>query len=243
MFEVPPSQPEWTPVAEAAHAAGVPPRTVYRWIKEKRLPSRREGKALLVDLSAVLVLAQDRAIGAPLSAPGADALPTRGTAGKVVQPLAVDGQLAGQVFALFDEGVAAIDVVRRLSLAPQTVQDLHRQYTSLRDLGGGGQLSIADRVAAVEKEQAALRQGQKKLDELQQWVERGTTEALQEVWHQFEKVAHEANAASSVIAEEILKRPTASCGHCNKPLNHLPSICVPCANHEAEQLYRQRRAY
>lgn len=37
----PPS--EWLPVADAAAAAAVPLRSLYRWIERKRVPTRQEG--------------------------------------------------------------------------------------------------------------------------------------------------------------------------------------------------------
>lgn len=240
MSEVPPSQPEWVPVADAAQTAGIPPRTVYRWIKEKRLPSRREGKTLLVDLSAVLVLAQDRASAAPIPAPGAGALPTRGTAGKVAQPAVVDGNLAGQVFALFDQGEAPINVVTRLCLPPPTVIDLHRQYTSLRDLAGAGQPSVAERIASLEKGQGELRQQLSRLSELVTAADRGMDDAIREVWQTFERQAEQVQIALDQLGEEIAKRPTFTCKRCGSLIGRISSTCAPCASANEADDWRAR---
>ena len=53
--------PEWLPVPDAASAAGVPVRSLYRWIEKKRVPTRQERGTTLVDVAAVRAYAARRA--------------------------------------------------------------------------------------------------------------------------------------------------------------------------------------
>ncbi len=48
-------------------------------------------------------------------------------------PDAYDGAMASSVFALLDEGVHPVDIVKRLALDPRAVEALHRQWASMRD--------------------------------------------------------------------------------------------------------------
>lgn len=55
---------EWLPLERAARALGVSRRTVYRWIRAGRVPSRRQGGKLVVPASAVpLARAADGLLG------------------------------------------------------------------------------------------------------------------------------------------------------------------------------------
>lgn len=58
---VPTPAPEWLPVPEAADAAGIPVRSLYRWIEKKRVPTRQERGTTLVDVAAVRAYAARRA--------------------------------------------------------------------------------------------------------------------------------------------------------------------------------------
>jgi hypothetical protein len=53
--------PEWLPVPDAASAAGVPVRSLYRWTEKKRVPTRQERGTTLVDVAAVRAYAARRA--------------------------------------------------------------------------------------------------------------------------------------------------------------------------------------
>jgi hypothetical protein len=54
-------------------------------------------------------------------------------ASKSGPPDAYDGEIAGAVFDLLDEGVHPVDVVKRLRLDPRAVDALRRQWASMRD--------------------------------------------------------------------------------------------------------------
>ena len=132
---------EFLPVTEAAETTGIPPRTIYRWIKARAVPSRREGDAVLVDVTAVRRCAARRGGNAPAPA-GAPA-----DNGKVAP---VAGDLAGHVFGLFDEGISAVEVVRRERVAPSVVAALFREYSSLKETVPNGRPSLANRLDGLE---------------------------------------------------------------------------------------------
>lgn len=180
--------PEWQPVPEAAVAAGVPVRSLYRWIEKKRVPTRQERGTTVVDVAAVRSYAARRAA---LKASGARAgiadtsavtMPTMalvrggdagsdrargiertgasGTPPTVTRPALTtsgnatpatsDAELAADVFTRFEEGDTPVDVVRDMRIPPERVRALHREWTDLRAMGGGGGPSIADRLAELE---------------------------------------------------------------------------------------------
>jgi len=134
---------EFLPVTEAAETTGIPPRTIYRWIKARAVPSRREGDAVLVDVTAVRRCAARRNANTPMpaSAPA-------GTGNGAVVP--VGGDLAGHIFGLFDEGISAVEVVRRERVAPSVVAALFREYSALKETVPNGRPSLADRLDALE---------------------------------------------------------------------------------------------
>ena len=59
--ETPTPAPEWLPVPNAADAAGVPVRSLYRWIKRKRVPTRQQDGVTVVQVADVRAYAARRA--------------------------------------------------------------------------------------------------------------------------------------------------------------------------------------
>ena len=176
---------EWLPVAEAAAAAGVPVRSVYRWSKAKKLPTRREGGKTIVLLAEVQRLAAARDDSAATGAvppaefagtPAGARADTGTMAGTValVAPRAVpmptsgpasDGALAQAAFALFEEGGQPMDLVRERGTLPEVALKLWTQWRSLRDAGGDKERrTVGDRLASLEKLGAALEQRLAKLE-------------------------------------------------------------------------------
>ncbi len=185
----PTSAPEWLPVPDAASAAGVPVRSLYRWIEKKKLQTRQERGTTLVDVAAVRAYAARRAVlketgpragNAGISAGNSDgnsATDARvsgsgtargmeesrasGTSPSATRPAltasasagsaATDADLAAEVFTRFEEGDTPVDVVRELRLSPDRVRSLHREWTDLRAMGGGGGPSVAERLAELER--------------------------------------------------------------------------------------------
>jgi len=185
----PTSAPEWLPVPDAASAAGVPVRSLYRWIEKKRVPTRQERGTTLVDMAAVRAYAARRAAlketgtRAGIVGTNADTAPAivpvrrdgtgTGTARGIEETrasgtspsatrqalsvsgnagsAATDADLAAEVFTRFEEGDTPVDVVRELRLSPDRVRSLHREWTELRAMGGGGGPSVAERLAELER--------------------------------------------------------------------------------------------
>ncbi len=56
-----PPTPEWLPVPDAATAAGVPVRSLYRWIEKKRVPTRQQDGVTVVQVSDVQAYVARRA--------------------------------------------------------------------------------------------------------------------------------------------------------------------------------------
>jgi hypothetical protein len=177
--------PAWLPVPDAAAAAGVPVRSLYRWIEKKRVPTRQERGTTVVDVAAVRAYAARRAAlkesgaSAGSADTSADTAPTprpvgtgdagsdrargiertgaSGTPPTVTRPALTtsgnatpatsDAELAA---ARFEEGDTPVDVVRDMRIPPERVRALHREWTDLRAMGGGGGPSIADRLAELE---------------------------------------------------------------------------------------------
>jgi hypothetical protein len=52
---------------------------------------------------------------------------------KAAAPDAYNGEMAAAVFALLDEAIHPVDIVKRLHLDPRAVEALHRQWASMRD--------------------------------------------------------------------------------------------------------------
>ncbi|ATB32674.1 helix-turn-helix domain-containing protein [Melittangium boletus] len=183
-----PPAPEWLPVPEAAAAAGVPVRSLYRWIEKKRVPTRQERGTTVVDVAAVCAYAARRAalkasgaragiadtsaVTAPTVRPvgtgdagsdrarGIERTGASGTPPTVTRPALTtsgnatpatsDAELAAEVFTRFEEGDTPVDVVREMRIPPERVRALHREWTELRAMGGGGGPSITDRLAELE---------------------------------------------------------------------------------------------
>ncbi|HZI15287.1 MAG TPA: helix-turn-helix domain-containing protein [Myxococcus sp.] len=171
-----PAAPEWLPVPDAADAAGVPVRSLYRWIERKKLSTKADGTSTLVQVSAVRAIAERRAalknvgasagnVGTPSSIradngvtpPGGVTVAQVGgtTAPVRVSPAGPDsqdaeGELTAAVFWRFEEGASPVDVVREMRLPPEKVRALFREWSELKSLTGGGP-SFAERISAVEE--------------------------------------------------------------------------------------------
>jgi hypothetical protein len=132
-----------------------------------------------------------------------------GGTGPVAQ---TSGEVAGVVFALLEEGVAPAEIVRQERLLPHVVLDLHRQFTALRELGGTGKPSTADRLGTVER--AVRDQGL-------------ATESLAQ------EAGTELTALGSRIAaleRFVATLPRAICPDCGVGVSHVPVRCKPCAD-------------
>ena len=138
-------QQEWVSVPDAARTAGVPPRSVYRWAKAKRLPTRRQDGVVFVDADAVRHLASARSATAVVSGSAG----TPAMAGKVAQD--GDGELASRLFEAFERGEAPADLVRSEKVRPDVALAAWRQWHDLREAGGRGQPSLGDRAKALEE--------------------------------------------------------------------------------------------
>jgi hypothetical protein len=186
--ETPTPTPEWLPVPNAADAAGVPVRSLYRWIEKKRVPTRQQDGVTVVQVSDVQAYVARRAARKkrgtgggqcdssarttsalrPIQGGDSDNGGARGTerpstSGTLltvtkaalttsgnVTPATTDAELAAEVFGRFEEGDTPVDVVREMRLQPERVRALHREWTELRAMGGGGGPSITDRLAELE---------------------------------------------------------------------------------------------
>ena len=180
--------PAWLLVPDAATAAGVPVRSLYRWIEKKRVPTRQERGTTVVDVAAVRAYAARRAalkesgaragiadtsaVTAPTPRPvgtgdagtgtargiertGVSGTPPNATRPPLAPsggatPATSDAELAAEVFGRFEEGDPPVDVVREMRIPPERVRALHREWTELRAMGGGGGPSITDRLAELE---------------------------------------------------------------------------------------------
>jgi hypothetical protein len=180
--------PEWLPVPNAADAAGVPVRSLYRWIEKKRVPTRQQDGVTVVQVSDVQAYVARRAArkkrgtgagqcdnsasttSALRPTQGGDAVNDRargierpGTSGTPLTvtrpapapsgnatPAATDAELAAEVFGRFEEGDTPVDIVREMRIPPERVRALHREWTELRAMGGGGGPSITERLAELE---------------------------------------------------------------------------------------------
>ena len=146
----------WKPVPDASPDAGVPERTLYRWIRQKRLPTRQEGGVTLVEVGAVKALAARRAeTKTPATAgTGAGNGSGGGTGGNGARD---PGEIAADVFGLFEDGVNPIDVVQEMGIPPERVTALHRSWSALKDVQRSGP-TTAERLAKLEQELKALRE-------------------------------------------------------------------------------------
>jgi hypothetical protein len=151
-------------------------RSLYRWIERKKLATKAEGTATLVQVAAVRAIAESRAaaknasanaghVGTPPSLRAdSDVTPHRGVAltqvGGTSAPVRVspaepdsrdaEGALVAEVFSRFEEGAGPVDVVREMRLPPDRVRAIHREWSDLKSLAGAGP-SFAERIAAMEE--------------------------------------------------------------------------------------------
>lgn len=150
------TEESWKPVPEAAKAADVPERTLYRWIRQKRLTTRQEGGVTLAEVGAASALATQRAASKGPATAGSSA--GDGSGGGSGGTGARDpGELAAEVFAQFEAGISPIDVVQEMQLPPDRVAGLHRSWVSMKEAQRSGP-TTAERLAAVERELKALRE-------------------------------------------------------------------------------------
>jgi hypothetical protein len=148
------SEPEsvrFVPVPEAEAETGVPSRTIYRWARAKKVPSRREGDLLLVDLEAVRAHAAGRS-ATPVPASAGVSVVNGAVAGGVAK---LGGDVSGEVFSLLKRGVQPIEIVERLQLPPDVVEAQTRKFVALTELATGGKASISDRLTKLEEAVAA----------------------------------------------------------------------------------------
>jgi hypothetical protein len=141
----------WKPLAEVSSAEGVPERTLYNWVKARRLAARKVDGVTLVDPAAVRALVAARAAakapaGAGNAAGGGNSMATGTPRGAEN-----DGALAARLFTAFDKGSAPAELVQSEALPPATVLTYWRQWKELREAGGGDRPTLAQRVEALEQ--------------------------------------------------------------------------------------------
>ncbi len=139
------------PVGQASAKAGVSQRTLYNWIKTKKLAARTENGTTIVDVDAVRALVSRRtgATANTSAIAGSSAGNGTGMANGTPSP-AGDGDLTAQTFAAFKQNVALEDVIERLKIPAATALALYRQFEEVRAVGARTGPTIADRVAAAE---------------------------------------------------------------------------------------------
>lgn len=129
-------QSNFVTVGEAVKQTGMRERTVYRAVKDGRLPSQAaENGVTLVDLPAARAMA------------AAAAAPPRPVAGAVAAALtsvvagggrvadkryAADGDTAARVFARLQEGATPLQLVEELRLPPEQIRGYAREYRALK---------------------------------------------------------------------------------------------------------------
>lgn len=142
----------WKSIPEAAAEAGLPERTLYNWVKSKKLETQAVDGAVLVNPDAVRALAAARSAGTAGNLAGNPAGTGAGGSNGAREG---DGELAARVFEAFDAGETPSDLVRRLKVNPAAAALFWRQYEDLRGLGSKKD-SVADRFAAIEGRIALL---------------------------------------------------------------------------------------
>jgi excisionase family DNA binding protein len=139
------------PVQQVAAATRAPVRTIYRWIRDGKLKSRKVDGRAMVSQQAVLTLLATRRISAHRSAPvaapsvagnradnpatGTAVAQTRIAAAQVVNVArrdpTTDGEFTAKVFDLLVQGKSAIEVVQILQAPADHVRAIHQQYRFL----------------------------------------------------------------------------------------------------------------
>jgi hypothetical protein len=161
---VAPPVPEWLPVPDAADAAGVPVRSLYRWIEKKRVPTKADGTATLVKVSEVRAYAARRAAMKPAPAAGTASV----IAGTPPAIQAVTGTASpGGNGTAQASGTASLAAAAAAPApqrpAPMTEGELVAEVFSRFD-GGAGPVDVVrdmkllpDRVRALHREWSDLR--------------------------------------------------------------------------------------
>lgn len=156
---------DWKAVGDAAEAHGVPLRTAYNWVKSGRVESKTSGGITMVPASQFQVLAAQRG-SAPASAPnragagtgaGNPANAGKGgarPAGPALGP-PLEGALAAQLFAAFEQGETPSSLVQRLQIAPQAALAAWRQWEELQT-AAGTRPGLDARLTELEETQVAV---------------------------------------------------------------------------------------
>lgn len=108
------AQERWVTVAQAVAESGTAERTLYRWIKAKRLPTRTNGGSATVELGAVRILAASRRGTRGAAIPGTSA----GGGGGGGNLAKADPELDAVILARLDEGHRPLDLVQDFRVPP-----------------------------------------------------------------------------------------------------------------------------
>ncbi len=146
----------WKPLAEVSASEGVPERTLYNWIKARRLAARKVDGVTLLDPTAVRALAMARTAAKSPASAGNAAGGGTGMATGTPRAGEGDGALAARLFAAFDGGAAPADLVQSEALPPATVLTFWRQWKELREAGGHDRQTLAQKVDALEQQLRVL---------------------------------------------------------------------------------------
>jgi excisionase family DNA binding protein len=133
----------WLSVSEAAKAAGMAERTLYRHIKDGKLPAHTVNGVTQVEVEAVRALPAAKQGKAPSAAatPGG-----KNGGGKQRDP----GELAALTFSLLEAGKHAVDIVRELKLPPEQVAAFLRDWQAMKE-GHAANRTTEDRLRLLEK--------------------------------------------------------------------------------------------
>lgn len=142
---------DWSTVTDAAHATGVPERTVWNWVNSKRVPSKKTNEGTIVSIEAVKVAQRHRK--GPTAGTDASSRPASSEAGST---RARNGAVVARVFDLLEAGHRPVDIVRSEQLTPEVVDEAIRNW---RRLSGdqGGLNELQNRLFSLQEGLAELR--------------------------------------------------------------------------------------
>jgi hypothetical protein len=165
--------PDWVTVAEAVGQTGARERTLYRAVKNGRLPSQiAESGVTLVDLAAA------RALAAAATLPPKPAIPMVAAAQSPVagggrQRAELDGDLAARLFERMQEGARPVDLVQEFRVSPEKVRALAREFRALKaeEERAPSSASVADKWQQLSDRLDAVSIRQGSIEQFGEYVE------------------------------------------------------------------------
>ena len=141
----------WQPVADVACEKGLPPRSVYNWVRAKKLEARKRNGVTLVDPEAVQALAAGRASAkAAAGAGNASPVGTGMAVGRATSSV-LTPELEAQIFERLGLGESPIDIVQSLKVSSGVVVTANKQYQELRQAAAPPAARLAERLTALEE--------------------------------------------------------------------------------------------